>query len=129
MEVEPERPRRSLDPFASVGYAAKALSARTLVEEPEKAFTVSILHDLGKVLFYFTAISTERFERTPMETGRDLCVLEKETFGIDHQEVGYYISVKWRFPEEFSAGHQETSRDDLTDRIPSSILLELPTGS
>ena len=41
-------------------------------------------------------------EKESRESGRDLCTLERETFGIDHQEVGYYISVKWRFPEEFS---------------------------
>ena len=87
----------------SVGYAAKALSARTMVEEPEKVFTVSILHDLGKVLFYVYGDQYRTIQKEADETGRDLCMLERETFGIDHQEVGYYISVKWRFPEEFSA--------------------------
>jgi HD-like signal output (HDOD) protein len=86
----------------SVGYAAKVLSARTMVEEPEKAFTVSILHDLGKVLFYVYGDRYTAIQKEADETGRDLCMLERETFGIDHQEVGYYVSVKWRFPEEFS---------------------------
>ena len=35
-------------------------------------------------------------------SGRDICQAENETFAIDHQEVGYLMSRKWRFPEEFS---------------------------
>jgi HD-like signal output (HDOD) protein len=31
-----------------------------------------------------------------------LCQLERETFGVDHQEVGYVIAMKWRLPGEFS---------------------------
>jgi HD-like signal output (HDOD) protein len=35
-------------------------------------------------------------------TGRDIASLEREAFGIDHQEIGHFMSMKWRFPEEFS---------------------------
>jgi putative nucleotidyltransferase with HDIG domain len=84
-----------------VGYAAKMLSLATMTEDPEKVFTASILHDLGKVVF---SMYGEEYRRLLVEagrTGRDLCTLERERFGIDHQEVGYLMSRKWRFPEEF----------------------------
>ncbi len=86
----------------AVGYAAKVLSTRTMAEEPEKSFTIAILHDLGKVLFYAYGERYRMIEKEANETGRDLCVLEREIFGIDHQEVGHFISTKWRFPAEFS---------------------------
>jgi putative nucleotidyltransferase with HDIG domain len=86
----------------AVGYAAKILSTRTMVEDPEKVFTVSILHDIGKIMFYAYGDQYRTIVEEAQRTGRDLYALEKETFGIDHQEVGYFISVKWRFPEEFS---------------------------
>jgi putative nucleotidyltransferase with HDIG domain len=86
----------------TVGLAAKVLASKIMAEEPEKAFTVSILHDLGKVLFYSYGDQYRTLEQDALASGTDLCVLEKESFGIDHQEVGYYISIKWRFPEEFS---------------------------
>jgi len=86
----------------SVANAAKVLSTKTMTEEAEKVFTVSILHDVGKVFFYAYGDQYRQLEKESMETGRDLCALERETFGIDHQEVGYYISVKWRFPDEFT---------------------------
>jgi putative nucleotidyltransferase with HDIG domain len=86
-----------------VGCAAKMLSLATATEDPEEVFTVSILHDLGKVVF---SLYGEEYRKLLMEarrTGRDLSSLERERFGIDHQEVGYVMSRKWRFPEEFCA--------------------------
>jgi putative nucleotidyltransferase with HDIG domain len=85
-----------------VGYTARALSNNLMIEEPEKAFTVSILHDIGKVIFYLFSEEYRRLLIEARETKQDICKLEKEKFGIDHQEVGYYMAIKWRFPEEFS---------------------------
>ncbi|OPY70566.1 MAG: phosphodiesterase [Syntrophorhabdaceae bacterium PtaU1.Bin034] len=85
-----------------VGYAAKILSADTMIEDPEKAFTVSILHDLGKAVLYMYGEQYRNLIEEARRTGMDICILERETFGVDHQEVGYFMSVKWRFPEEFS---------------------------
>ena len=36
----------------TVAHAAKTLAEKMLVEDPEEAFTVSILHDIGKLIFY-----------------------------------------------------------------------------
>ena len=86
----------------TVAYAARILSAKTMAEEPEKVFTISVLHDLGKVLFYAYGDEYRGIENRAKQSGTDLCFLEREFFGTDHQEVGYYLSVKWRFPEEFT---------------------------
>ncbi len=101
-----------------VAYAARALSTKTLAEDPEKAFTVSILHDIGKIIFSTYGDEYQRLVLLARKTGRDLCTLEQETFGIDHQEVGYFMAVKWRFPEEFCAvirGHH--GKPDGEDRL------------
>jgi putative nucleotidyltransferase with HDIG domain len=86
----------------TVSYAAKTLAGKTMTEEPEKAFTVSILHDIGKALFYSYGEQYRTTVKQAETMGKDLAFLEKETFGIDHQEVGFYIASKWRFPEEFT---------------------------
>jgi putative nucleotidyltransferase with HDIG domain len=101
-----------------VAYAARVLSTKTLAEDPEKAFTVSILHDIGKIIFSTYGDEYQRLVLLARKTGRDLCTLEQETFGIDHQEVGYFMAVKWRFPEEFCAvirGHH--GKPDGEDRL------------
>jgi len=86
----------------SVACAAKILAGRTVAADPEEAFTVSILHDMGKVIFYTYGEPYRRVTGEARETGKDICALEQEAFGVDHQEVGYRMSVKWRFPEAFS---------------------------
>lgn len=87
----------------AVSYAARTLSTKLMVEDPEEVFTVSILHDIGKGVFYTRGAEYRKMVKEANETGRDLCSLEKDLFGIDHQEVGHFISMKWRFPEELVA--------------------------
>lgn len=84
-----------------VACAARVLSEHLMVEDPQKVFTASLLHDIGKVIFY--AFSPEYKEmQDKMKPGGDLAALEKEQFGIDHQETGHIIAVKWKFPADFA---------------------------
>lgn len=85
-----------------VAYTAKILSARTFVEDPEKTFTVALLHDVGKIILYMSYEGYGDMLLQCQESGKDLCAEERELFGTDHQEIGYYMGVKWRFPDEFS---------------------------
>ncbi len=86
----------------SVACAAKILATRTLTEDEAKVFTVSILHDIGKVPLLMYGGRYRKLTEEARDTGKDIASLEREVFGIDHQEIGYFMSVKWRFPEEFS---------------------------
>ena len=86
----------------SVACAARILAGRTVSADPEKAFTAAILHDIGKVIFLTCGEPYRKVVREAAQTGRDICALEQEAFGTDHQEIGYVMAVKWRFPEEFS---------------------------
>jgi putative nucleotidyltransferase with HDIG domain len=85
-----------------VAHAAKALSAKIDGEESKKAFAVSIVHDIGKVVLYayddrYRSLSDEARLGT-----RDVCDLERAEYGIDHQEIGHRMSTRWDFPKEFS---------------------------
>jgi HD-like signal output (HDOD) protein len=87
----------------NVAYAAKTLTATMAAEEPGKAFTVSILHDIGKVILYTYG---DRYRKLANEVhlgAKDICEFERAEFGIDHQEVGHCMSTKWGFPAVFSA--------------------------
>ncbi len=94
----------------AVSCAARILSERLMTEDPEEVFTVAILHDIGKGVFYTRGDQYRDLVREVGETGRDLCGLERAVFGIDHQQVGDFIATKWRFPEELAMvirGHHE----------------------
>jgi putative nucleotidyltransferase with HDIG domain len=86
----------------TVALAARTLSERMAVEDPEKAFAISILHDIGKVIFYTCGDDYRRIAEEALLGGRDVCDLERAAYGIDHQEVGHSLSVRWEFPKEFS---------------------------
>jgi putative nucleotidyltransferase with HDIG domain len=87
----------------SVACAAKVLAGKTMTEDREKVFTVSILHDIGKVPLFMHGERYRELIEEAGRTGTDICSLESGAFGIDHQEVGRFMAVKWRFPQEFSA--------------------------
>jgi putative nucleotidyltransferase with HDIG domain len=84
-----------------VAHAAKVLSTNTLVEEPEKVFTVALVHDIGKVILYMYLDEYRHLVNGCSGKRKDLCEEERSRFGIDHQEIGYYMAMKWRLPAEF----------------------------
>lgn len=85
-----------------VACASKMLSERTLAEDPQKVYMAGLLHDIGSVVFYMHAENYSEMVRQANIQGKSIIQIEKEVFGIDHQETGYAISVKWKFPPEFS---------------------------
>jgi putative nucleotidyltransferase with HDIG domain len=87
----------------TVAYAAKTLSTKMNVEDPERAFTVSVIHDIGKLIFYTFGDRYRKIANEARLGAENVCELECTEFGVDHQEVGHYMSTKWGFPEVFSA--------------------------
>jgi len=108
-----------------VACAARMLSERLMIEDPQKVFTASLLHDIGRIIFY--AFSPEyRQIQNEARPGMDLAALEREQFGIDHQETGHIIAVKWKFPADF-AKVVRNHHKELTDG--SDGLLRLVAAS
>jgi putative nucleotidyltransferase with HDIG domain len=85
-----------------VASAARVLSEKTFTEDPQKVYTISLLHDIGKVILYMNAENYGEVVREARNKGKEIHKLERDKFGTDHQEIGYIISVKWKFPDEFS---------------------------
>ena len=86
----------------TVAHAARALSSKTGAEESEKAFAISIVHDIGKIILY---AHDDRYRALAKEASlgtMHICDLEHAEYGIDHQEIGHHLSAKWNFPKEFS---------------------------
>lgn len=91
-------------------FAAAALCG----EEPreiEKAFTSGLLHDIGKAplqLLHHYQIVDDRIE------WEDICANERDRFETDHQEIGFYMAVEWKLPEEYREAirlHHENSEE------------------
>ena len=85
-----------------VACAARTLAGRMFSEDPQKVFTIALLHDIGKIIFYITVENYNELIAKVHSKGKSLNREEREIYGTDHEELGYILSVKWQFPEEFS---------------------------
>lgn len=84
---------------ASVGIVSKSLSNRIGKNYKEFEFIGGLLHDFGKLILMQYKLSdyVKVLELTSNEGLLDT-EAEKKVFGVDHLEVGYFISQKWKLP-------------------------------
>jgi putative nucleotidyltransferase with HDIG domain len=106
-----------------VACASKVLSEKTLVEDPGKVYTIALLHDIGKIVFYMSTDDYGTLVKEEDVQGKSITRTEKERFGIDHQETGYAISLKWKLPLEFS--HVIQYHHENTNNTQYESLLKL----
>ncbi len=84
-----------------VAHAARILSKRLVIEDPEDVFTVSLLHDIGKIVFFMNFDNYDTLINESLEKDMPTHIIESERFGIDHQETGNIIALKWKLPPAF----------------------------
>ena len=86
----------------TVAHTARTLAEKMTAEDPEEVFTISILHDMGKVIFYTFGDRYRGIVKEASLGTHDICDLERAAYGIDHQEVGHRMSIAWGFPKMLS---------------------------
>lgn len=93
-------------------------------DDMDKAFTAGLLHDIGKVplqLLY-------QYDGNKGQSGwEDACADEKERFGIDHQEIGFYLATEWKLPDEYRQAirlhHEKKGESPLARLVGNADLL------
>ncbi len=87
----------------AVASAARMMTARTGLSEPEEAFVAGLLHDMGKlVLMNNFGEEWELLLEIDRAQEKRLYQLEKEAFGMDHAEVGFVLCEHWNIPAKMS---------------------------
>jgi len=121
----------------ATALAAKMLAAKLRIGDPDETFTAGLLHDVGRLVIamrfkedYWKAVGGTD-ESGPVET------IERETFGIDHAEVGGWMLEAWSLPpaivEAVRLHHGASARATapnllaITDRLV--VWTELATGT
>ena len=67
---------------------------------PDIAYTAGLLHDIGKaVLDQYMSKVYPFFYRRTQENGDDLFIVEREAFGVTHDDVGSRLAERWSLPE------------------------------
>lgn len=79
--------------------AAREISRRTSIGRPDELFTMGLLHDIGKLVLdlffyddYVTVLNQVSTRTDPIR------VIEQETLGFDHADVGAILAAKWELP-------------------------------
>jgi putative nucleotidyltransferase with HDIG domain len=85
----------------AVAIGAEQLGATLAVSGAQDAFTVGLLHDVGKVVLgTFVEIDDEPIKELVALDGLAFNEAEKQVLGIDHAEVGKALLERWNLPEE-----------------------------
>lgn len=82
-----------------IAYGSAVLARQ---EDMERVFTIALLHDLGKLIFYMKCPDYET-RPTAGNGSEGMCAWEKERYGVDHQRLGKEICVAWGLPDEITA--------------------------
>ena len=88
----------------AVACGARMLAQHQRSVAADEAFVAGLLHDIGKVVFVEYDSDTYALLLQKAQDGiGPLHVLEHETFGIDHAEVGEALCKHWNIPDVLGA--------------------------
>lgn len=88
----------------AVACGARMLAQHQKAVAPEEAFVAGLLHDIGKIVL--VEHDPERYAELLVAAQNGIAplyALERETFGIDHAEVGEALCKHWNIPHMLTA--------------------------
>lgn len=111
------------DYSADVAIISSYLAQRLLSADPKEAYLLGLFHDAGILILmqgiphYMGVVRPAGLDSQPIDP-----VLEHKKFGLDHQMVGYRLSLKWNFSPIISRSilthhyldHPDLVKDDFS---------------
>ncbi|MEZ5308448.1 MAG: HDOD domain-containing protein [Pyrinomonadaceae bacterium] len=87
---------------AAVALACKGIAKQLRMRGAEEAFTCGLLHDIGKNLL-FLSDPIRYTEVDVLDNEESASEMERQIFGFDHSQVGFYVARRWGLAEAVSA--------------------------
>jgi putative nucleotidyltransferase with HDIG domain len=88
-------------------------------------YTAGLLHDIGKaVMSFYVKTSIDAVLIMMSRRGLSLLEAERETVGMDHEQLGMMLAKKWRFPPEVASGigcHHNPTRANGDKDIAAAV--------
>lgn len=109
-----------------VGTISKMVAQHVGYKDIEVAFLNGLLHDIGKL--FFESYYTTQYEDVMKEVVVNRCLVldaELKLLGVEHSEVGGWLTHRWKFPEELVLPiqfHHNVSECPEEHRLVASIV-------
>lgn len=99
-----------------------AISRRLGLNEPEEISTAALLHDIGKVLVRVSlSADYDQIIGIVEQRGCSFRDAEVEVLGVDHADIGSWLSEEWGLPERLiipvSYHHEPEKAPKLKERV------------
>jgi len=112
------RSNKSLwDECLHVAFFARHLAARAGLPDPELAYTVGLLQNIGHIVLDRFLDEDRDAILDRVDEGDDLLAAERAVLGVDHTQCGARMAIKWSFPETLVRGirfhHKPSQARDL----------------
>lgn len=107
----------------AAAVASKLIMSKVSDGDPEEVFTVSLLQNLGKLIFACAFRETyDEILKEAAGSETELLKLEVERIGATHADIGYAAANQWHFPESLTLPilyHHEP--DEYREKIPEVL--------
>jgi HD-like signal output (HDOD) protein len=114
-----------MDELVCVGVGAEELARVLERTPPAHAFTVGLLHDIGKVaLGAFVADYADEVRALSFDRGLSFEAAESELFGTDRCEVGAALLEMWQLPQQVVDGvrwHMDPDHAVFGNEVPDLV--------
>jgi len=84
-----------------VARCTEAVAAITNIVPPADAYTLGLLHDIGRLLIQFAPKTALDSRQSLVNNGCVPSVAEWLTMGMSHSEAGAEVLRHWQFPEDY----------------------------
>lgn len=109
-----------------VALTARELAIHAKLERNrvEEVYMAGLIHDIGKLAFYFSA--PEAYETLIHVSDKErlsMLTIEESSYGYNHSAVGFHLLTRWRLPRQITApafhhhNMEESGEEDIIVKL------------
>ncbi len=120
----------------AVAVGARDMARQMRLPIAEEAFLGGMIHDVGLLVSLqvmpekLQQVCNHAWQLRQVSQPYDFCLLERQTLGMDHQQLGMALSAQWKFPRscQWVAGYHHRPGDLSEDGRMLVTLVQVADG-